>query len=182
MGFFIEVLINGLLVGIMYSLVAMGFALIYKASDVFNFAQGDFSLFAGLALVGFLELGLPVWLSLICTMAVMTVLAYSTVFIIFRFQIFFIGCIEQGRHDDRRAAQVRHLVFGEELAQRRVVLVHRHGRQHGTAVRAVQPRHLRRRVVGGHRQVFELEVAAPQHAHRALEGASELVVYPYCWS
>ena len=58
MGFFVEVLINGLLVGIMYALVAMGFALIYKASDVFNFAQGDFSLFAGLALVGFLEMGM----------------------------------------------------------------------------------------------------------------------------
>ena len=53
MAFFIEVLITGLLVGIMYSLVALGFALIYKASDVFNFAQGDMSLLAGLALVGF---------------------------------------------------------------------------------------------------------------------------------
>jgi branched-chain amino acid transport system permease protein len=84
MSFFIEVLINGLLVGIMYALVAMGFALIYKASDVFNFAQGDFSLFAGLALVGFLELGMPVWLALFCTMIVMAILAYSTVFVIFR--------------------------------------------------------------------------------------------------
>ena len=83
MSFFIEVLINGLLVGIMYSLVAMGFALIYKASDVFNFAQGDFSLFAGLALVGFLTV-MPVWLALICTIGVMTILAYATVFIIFR--------------------------------------------------------------------------------------------------
>ena len=83
MAFFFEVLINGLLVGIMYSLVAMGFALIYKASDVFNFAQGDFSLFAGLALVGFLTV-MPVWLALICTIGVMTILAYSTVFIIFR--------------------------------------------------------------------------------------------------
>ncbi len=84
MSFFFEVLINGLLVGIMYSLVAMGFALIFKASDVFNFAQGDFSLLAGLALVGFLEMGMPVWLALICTMIVMTILAYCTVFIIFR--------------------------------------------------------------------------------------------------
>ena len=42
MGFFIEVLINGLLVGIMYALVAMGFALIYKASDVFNLPWGIF--------------------------------------------------------------------------------------------------------------------------------------------
>jgi branched-chain amino acid transport system permease protein len=83
MSFFFEVLINGLLVGIMYSLVAMGFALIYKASDVFNFAQGDFSLFAGLALVGFLTV-MPVWLAILCTIGVMTILAYGTVFIIFR--------------------------------------------------------------------------------------------------
>ncbi len=83
MAFFFEVLINGLLVGIMYSLVAVGFALIYKASDVFNFAQGDMSLLAGLALVGFLTV-MPLWLALICTVAVMTILAYGTVFIIFR--------------------------------------------------------------------------------------------------
>jgi branched-chain amino acid transport system permease protein len=83
MTFFLEVLINGLLVGIMYSLVALGFALIYKASDVFNFAQGDMSLLAGLALVGFLTV-MPLWLALICTIIVMTILAYGTVFIIFR--------------------------------------------------------------------------------------------------
>jgi branched-chain amino acid transport system permease protein len=67
----------------MYSLVALGFALIYKASDVFNFAQGDMSLLAGLALVGFLTV-MPLWLALICTIAVMVILAYATVFIIFR--------------------------------------------------------------------------------------------------
>jgi len=83
MAFFLEVLITGLLVGIMYSLVALGFALIYKASDVFNFAQGDMSLLAGLALVGFLTV-MPLWLALICTIAVMTIMAYGTVFIIFR--------------------------------------------------------------------------------------------------
>ena len=84
MAFFFEVLITGLLVGIMYSLVAMGFALIYKASDVFNFAQGDMSLLAGLALVGFLEMGMPVWLALAGTLIIMVILAYLTVFIIFR--------------------------------------------------------------------------------------------------
>jgi branched-chain amino acid transport system permease protein len=83
MAFFFEVLISGLLVGVMYSLVAMGFALIYKASGVFNFAQGDMSLLAGLALVGFLTV-MPLWLALICTVAVMAILAYGTVFIIFR--------------------------------------------------------------------------------------------------
>ncbi len=83
MAFFFEVLINGLLVGVMYSLVALGFALIYKASDVFNFAQGDMSLLAGLALVGFLTV-MPLWLAIVCTIAVMTILAYGTVFIVFR--------------------------------------------------------------------------------------------------
>ncbi len=83
MSFFFEVLISGLLVGIMYSLVALGFALIYKASDVFNFAQGDMTLLAGLALVGFLTV-MPLWLALICTIGVMTIMAYGTVFIIFR--------------------------------------------------------------------------------------------------
>ncbi len=83
MTFFFEVMITGLLVGVMYSLVALGFALIYKASDVFNFAQGDMSLLAGLALVGFLTV-MPLWLALLCTMGVMTILAYGTVFIIFR--------------------------------------------------------------------------------------------------
>jgi branched-chain amino acid transport system permease protein len=82
MTFFFEVLITGLMVGIMYSLVAIGFVLIFKASEVFNMAQGAMSLFAGLALVGFLEqyFQLPLWLALICTVAVMTVWAYVVVF------------------------------------------------------------------------------------------------------
>jgi branched-chain amino acid transport system permease protein len=84
MSFFLEVLITGLLVGIMYSLVALGFALIFKASDVFNMAQGDMSLLAGLALVGFLEMNWPLWLSLLCTMGIMTIFAYGTVFIVLR--------------------------------------------------------------------------------------------------
>lgn len=82
--FFFEVLLNGLLVGIMYSLVALGFALIYKASDVFNFAQGDMSLFAGLFLVGFLGLKLPLWLSILLTLIVMVILSYGIVFIVLK--------------------------------------------------------------------------------------------------
>ena len=74
------------MVGIMYSLVALGFALIFKASDVFNMAQGAMSLFAGLALVGFLYqyMHLPLWLSLLCTMGVMTIWAYVIVYVILR--------------------------------------------------------------------------------------------------
>jgi len=83
MAFFFEVVISGLLEGIMYSLVALGFVIIYKASGVFNIAQGDMSLLAGLALVGFLTV-MPLWLALICTVAVMAILAYGTVFIILR--------------------------------------------------------------------------------------------------
>ena len=50
---FIETVLNGLMSGVMYSLVALGFVLIFKASGVFNFAQGVFALFAALTLVGF---------------------------------------------------------------------------------------------------------------------------------
>ena len=52
-------LIGGLLSGVMYSLVALGFVLIYKASGVFNFAQGAMVFFAALTFVGLLEHGLP---------------------------------------------------------------------------------------------------------------------------
>ena len=64
MAFFFEVLIGGLLAGVMYSLVALGFVLIYKASSVFNFAQGAMVFFAVLSFVGFMELGLPFWAAL----------------------------------------------------------------------------------------------------------------------
>ncbi len=86
MTFFFEVLITGLMVGIMYSLVALGFVLIFKASEVFNMAQGAMSLFAGLVLVGFLQqyMHLPLWLALICTVGVMTVWAYVIVFVVLK--------------------------------------------------------------------------------------------------
>jgi branched-chain amino acid transport system permease protein len=86
MTFFFEVLINGLMVGIMYSLVALGFALIFKASEVFNMAQGAMTLFASLVLYGFLEqyIKLPLWLALLCTVAVMTIWAYLIVFVILK--------------------------------------------------------------------------------------------------
>jgi branched-chain amino acid transport system permease protein len=73
MQFFFEVLIGGLLAGIMYSLVALGFVLIYKASGVFNFAQGALVFFAALTFVGLLEHGLPFGVALLATLAVMIV-------------------------------------------------------------------------------------------------------------
>ncbi|MFL2827431.1 MAG: branched-chain amino acid ABC transporter permease [Paracoccaceae bacterium] len=51
--FFYEIVVSGLLAGVMYSLVALGFVLIFKASGIFNFAQGVLALFAALTLVGF---------------------------------------------------------------------------------------------------------------------------------
>ena len=75
--FFLEVVLNGLLTGVMYSLVALGFVLIFKASGVFNFAQGAMVLFAALTLVGLIEHGAPIWLALILTMVVMVVLAFA---------------------------------------------------------------------------------------------------------
>src|ERR1035437_1936541 len=55
MGFFLETLLGGLMAGMLYSLVALGFVLIYKASGVFNFAQGAMVLFAALAMARFSE-------------------------------------------------------------------------------------------------------------------------------
>jgi branched-chain amino acid transport system permease protein len=75
--FFVEVLIGGTFAGLMYSLVALGFVLIYKASGVFNFAQGVMVLFAALTLVGLMERGLPVPLALLLTMGVMVLLAFA---------------------------------------------------------------------------------------------------------
>jgi branched-chain amino acid transport system permease protein len=82
--FFGEVVITGLLTGVMYSLVALGFVLIFKASGVFNFAQGIMVLFAALTLVGLIEHGLPIWLAMIVTMAIMVGLAYAIEFLILR--------------------------------------------------------------------------------------------------
>jgi branched-chain amino acid transport system permease protein len=72
--FVIEVLVGGLLSGVMYSLVAIGFVLVYKTSGVLNFAQGSLVLFAALTFVSLVERGLPFWAALLVTMAAMTLL------------------------------------------------------------------------------------------------------------
>jgi len=75
--FFLEVLIGGLLAGVMYSLVALGFVLIFKASGVFNFAQGSMVFLAALTFVSLLERGVDFWLALAIALAVMVVLAVA---------------------------------------------------------------------------------------------------------
>jgi branched-chain amino acid transport system permease protein len=82
--FFLEVLVSGLLAGVMYSLVALGFVLIYKASGVFNFAQGAMVFFAALTFVGLHEKGLPFWLALPATLVVMMLLARVVEFAVLR--------------------------------------------------------------------------------------------------
>ena len=76
LSFVTEVTLGGLLAGVMYSLVALGFVLIYKASGVFNYAQGSMVLFAALSFVGVLELDVPIWLAVLLTVATMIALAY----------------------------------------------------------------------------------------------------------
>ena len=86
MGFFLETLMGGLMAGMLYSLIALGFVLIYKASGVFNFAQGAMVLFAALAMARFAE-WIPAWLgsdnkwlgntlAFIAAMALMVVVAW----------------------------------------------------------------------------------------------------------
>ncbi|WCK05059.1 branched-chain amino acid ABC transporter permease [Agrobacterium tumefaciens] len=72
--FLIEVLVGGLLSGVMYSLVAIGFVLIYKTSGVLNFAQGAMLLFAALTFVSLLERNVPFALALVLTFAVMVLI------------------------------------------------------------------------------------------------------------
>jgi branched-chain amino acid transport system permease protein len=74
-GFYVEVLLGGLMAGVLYSLVALGFALIFKASGVFNFAQGAMVLFAALAVARLAE-QMPLWAAMICGTAIMVALAW----------------------------------------------------------------------------------------------------------
>src|SRR5262245_10838169 len=75
--FLVEVLIGGLAAGLLYSLVALGFVLIFKASGVFNFAQGVMVLFAALTLVGLMDRGVPAPVALVLSIAVMIALAFA---------------------------------------------------------------------------------------------------------
>ena len=74
-GFYVEVLLGGLMTGVLYSLVALGFVLIFKASGVFNFAQGAMVLFAALAVARMAEV-MPWWLAALLAVAIMVVLAW----------------------------------------------------------------------------------------------------------
>ena len=105
LAFTIEVFLNGLMAGVLYALVALGFVLIYKASGIFNYAQGVMALFAALTLAGIIDgqvpfshlinaiLGtdihhfgwhVPAFLAILLTMVVMIGLAYAVQRLVFR--------------------------------------------------------------------------------------------------
>ena len=69
----VQTLWEGLVSGVLYSLIALGFVLIFKASGVFNFAQGIMVVFAALTLVGLHEHGVPAFVALAMTVAVAAV-------------------------------------------------------------------------------------------------------------
>src|ERR1700732_3229554 len=73
----VQTLWEGLVAGVLYSLIALGFVLIFKASGVFNFAQGIMVVFAAMSLVALHGLGIPAFLALALTFAVMRALAWT---------------------------------------------------------------------------------------------------------
>lgn len=81
---FVQTLWEGFVSGILYSLIALGFVLIFKASGVFNFAQGIMVVFSALTLVGLVAFGLPAYVALAATIAVMFALAVTVERVVLR--------------------------------------------------------------------------------------------------
>src|SRR5204863_8072160 len=76
--FTLVLLTNGIMIGLMYALIALGFVLIYKATDAINFAQGEFVMFAGfLAAVAAEMVGAPFWLSALVAIAGLIALGFG---------------------------------------------------------------------------------------------------------
>jgi branched-chain amino acid transport system permease protein len=76
--FTVLLLSNGVLIGLMYSLIALGFVLVYKATDAMNFAQGEFVMIAGLVVVGlFGLLKAPLWLSILAALVGMVLFGFA---------------------------------------------------------------------------------------------------------
>jgi branched-chain amino acid transport system permease protein len=76
--FSLLLLSNGILIGLMYSLIALGFVLVYKATDAVNFAQGEFVMIAGFIAVGGLTvIGIPLWLSVLAALVAMVAFGFA---------------------------------------------------------------------------------------------------------
>jgi len=77
-GFFLLLLSNGVLIGLMYSLIALGFVLVYKATDAINFAQGEFVMISGFVVVAFLlSYRAPLWLSIAAALGAMIAFGFG---------------------------------------------------------------------------------------------------------
>jgi branched-chain amino acid transport system permease protein len=86
--FYVELFVNGLLVGALYSLVALGFVLIYKASDALNFAQGEFVMFAGYIVAACVQLyGFPLYVAIAVGIAGMVALGFLVEKLVLQFMI-----------------------------------------------------------------------------------------------
>src|SRR5262250_2431048 len=76
-GFFLLLVSNGVLIGLMYALIALGFVLVYKATDAVNFAQGEFVMIAGLVVAAALGIyGVPLWLSIMLGVVAMVAFGF----------------------------------------------------------------------------------------------------------
>ena len=77
-GFTLALVTNGVLIGLMYSLIALGFVLVYKATDAVNFAQGEFVMIAGFVVAGGLAMwGMPLWLAILVALASMVIFGFA---------------------------------------------------------------------------------------------------------
>jgi branched-chain amino acid transport system permease protein len=84
-GFFLLLLSNGVLIGLMYSLIALGFVLVYKATDAVNFAQGEFVMIAGLVVaLAMSAAGVPLWIAVVLGLASMIVFGFALERIVLR--------------------------------------------------------------------------------------------------
>ena len=82
--FLMQVIWEGLVSGVLYALIALGFVLIFRSSRIFNFAQGIMVVFAALTLVGLHAMGIPAWVSVALTLVVMFILAVAIERIVLR--------------------------------------------------------------------------------------------------
>ena len=82
--FLLQVLWEGLVSGVLYALIALGFVLIFRSSRIFNFAQGIMVVFAALTLVGLHTMGVPAWISVVLTLGVMFLLAVAVERVVLR--------------------------------------------------------------------------------------------------
>jgi branched-chain amino acid transport system permease protein len=77
-GFFLLLLSNGVLIGLMYSLIALGFVLVYKATDAVNFAQGEFVMIGGLVVaLAMSSAGVPLWIAVLLGIASMVIFGFA---------------------------------------------------------------------------------------------------------